>query len=70
MTKLDSYDLRALADALDGLKETTRTTHVVFGGYSTDSLTFKDMVITVCWEPTKGSADDLPEGRYVVEFEG
>jgi hypothetical protein len=27
------------------------------------------LVLTLAWEPTKGSANDMPEGRYVVEFE-
>ncbi|WP_435173282.1 hypothetical protein [Actinacidiphila sp. bgisy145] len=69
MIKLDSSDLRALADALDCLHQTTTQTRVIIDGYSDTQVTFRDSVLRLTWEPTKGSANDMPEGRYVVQFE-
>lgn len=69
-------DLRALADALDALTETTGKTRVTLGGYNHGEITLQDHVIRVQWR----DPDDLPDhatykdaaeaarGAYTVEF--
>lgn len=61
-------DLRALADALDSLTETTLRTSVLVERYGEASVTMHDEPIRLRWESGDSTAEAQQGGRYVVEL--
>jgi hypothetical protein len=64
----DAADLRALANALDHMTETTRQTGVLLYGYDDAHVTHHDHVMRVRWLGGGDSNDryvlDLPDKDY------
>ncbi|MER7833491.1 hypothetical protein [Streptomyces sp. NPDC095602] len=75
MAAFTSEDLRALADALDSLTETTTRTGVQLQGYNDTQFQLHGHVMRLLWLPgddahTTASGETLGGGtdRYAVEF--
>ncbi|MEU2180098.1 hypothetical protein [Streptomyces thermolilacinus] len=75
MAAFTSDDLRALADALDGLTETTSRTGVQLQGYNDTQFRLHDHVMHLLWLPgddvhatASGETLAARPGRYAVEF--
>ena len=71
--EMSSQDLRALADALDGLAEITERTGVSVNGYGDDMLSCGGLMVRLRWLPAPDEDDtgETPKakpGRYVIDL--